>query len=130
MIAADTNIVVRLLVEDSPAQVASARHLLQTRGIYLLPGVIMETEWVLRSIFRWSRARVNQTLTDLLTVTNVTIETPEALRWALARHAEGADLADMLHLVAAKNLDGFITFDHALKQSAGSAPPVAIEVLG
>lgn len=48
MIALDTNVVVRLLVDDHPQQTRRARRLLEARPVIILPTVLLESEWVLR----------------------------------------------------------------------------------
>jgi len=50
MVAIDTNIVVRILTNDDPPQVARARRLLQGETAWIGLAVLMETEWVLRMI--------------------------------------------------------------------------------
>jgi predicted nucleic-acid-binding protein len=130
MIAADTNIIVRLLTEDDAGQYAIARHHLATHGIHLLPTVLLETAWVLRSVYRWPRARISAALTALLDTEGITTREPALTRWALARHAEGADLADMLHLAEARGCDGFATFDRAVAEGAGEGAPVEVMVVG
>jgi predicted nucleic-acid-binding protein len=130
MIAGDTNILVRLLTGDDPGQLAIARQHLAEHGIHLLPTVLMETAWVLRSVYRWPRARIAHALTAFLVVEGVTTPRPGRIRWALARHAEGADLADMLHLAEATGCDGFATFDQRVAEGEGDAAPVEVVVLG
>ena len=49
MIALDTNVVVRLLVDDDPEQTRRARKLLEKGTTFVVPTVLLETEWVLRS---------------------------------------------------------------------------------
>jgi predicted nucleic-acid-binding protein len=128
MIAVDTNVLLRLLTRDDAEQTAAAEALLARHGFHLLPAVLMEAEWVLRSRFRWSRAQVNQMLTALLDTEGVTTREPALTRWALSRHAEGADLADMLHLAEARGCDRFATFDRALAEEAGEGAPVEVVV--
>lgn len=84
---------------------------------------------VLRAAYRWPRDRVNAALAALLRLEGVTVERAAGVTWALVRHAAGADLADMLHLVAATGADGFATFDRGVSAGAGAAPPIAIDVL-
>ena len=129
MIAADTNVIVRFIARDDTRQAAIAGALISERGVYVSNGVMMETEWVLRSSFGWSRERVSDALGKLLSLPTVAVDDPGAIGWALTRHAAGADLADMLHLVAARKTEGFATFDGALAADAGWDAPVGVETL-
>ena len=52
MIAADTNVIVRLLTDDEPRQTAQARRLFETETIFLPKTVLLEAEWVLRRLYR------------------------------------------------------------------------------
>lgn len=54
MLAVDTNIVVRLLVADDPVQSQIAAGLFRQHPIFIALTVLLETEWVLRSSYRFS----------------------------------------------------------------------------
>lgn len=129
MIGADTNVLVRFIARDDMRQAEIARAIIAERGVFVSNGVLMETEWVLRSTFGWTHARVSEALRDLLSLSAVTVDDPAAVVWALARHAAGADLSDMLHLVAARRTDAFATFDGALATDAGWDAPVLVDTL-
>lgn len=125
--ALDTNIVVRVLAEPDSPQSALARAAMQTP--FTVPvSVMLETEWVLRSVFRWRRDQIADAMLTLL-------ELPECragsslLRWVIARFADGADFADMVHLVLADAADRFVTFDKDLVRKAGLDAPIKIETL-
>jgi predicted nucleic-acid-binding protein len=128
MIAVDTNIVVRFLIADDPRQAALAQQRM-TEGAFVSPGVLMETEWVLRSSFRLPRQRLADLLHDLIEVASVEFEDRDQLRWAVGRYRLGADWADLLHLIAARAHGRFATFDRDLSRGAGKDAPTAIEVL-
>ena len=129
MIAVDTNVLVRFIARDDARQAAIAGALIAERSVYISSGVLMETEWVLRANFGWSRDRINTALGDLLSLETVATDDPAMTLWTLARHAAGADLADMLHLVAAQRTEGFATFDSTLATDAGRDAPVRVETL-
>lgn len=128
MIAVDTNIVVRFIVADDLRQAAIAQAQIE-RGVFLSFGVLMETEWVLRHSYGFDREQVAQELMKLVELERVEVPQPEHLLWALARHREGADLADMLHLVAARGRTAFATFDRALAKAADPGAPLPIKLL-
>lgn len=49
MRAIDTNILVRLVARDEPEQLRIAAEIVEAGGVLVLPTVLLETEWVLRS---------------------------------------------------------------------------------
>jgi len=51
MIAVDTNVLVRFLVRDDAKQAARAAALIQANEIWVCKTVLLETEWVLRSLY-------------------------------------------------------------------------------
>lgn len=128
MIAVDTNVVVRLLVGDDAEQRSAAQRCVG-RGVFVSHGVVMETEWVLRTVYRLSRDRIADDLLEMLDLHCVQVDDSDYLRWALSRYREGADWADLLHLIAARAHAAFATFDRALPRRAGEDAPVPIEVL-
>ena len=129
MKAVDTNLVVRLLTDDDdPAQSALARRAFG-EPTFVSHGVLMETEWVLRSRYRWSRGDINLALVRLAKLGSVTVADPAELQWSLDRHREGADLADMLHIMAARAADVFLTFADTMPKRAGIGSPVPVVVL-
>lgn len=119
MIALDTNILARYLLDDEPAQARAARRLLaDVKAEYWVPvTVVLELAWVLRKSDA-PRSLVMDRLRDLLTLRNVRAQNADlvsrALRWA----AEGMDLADALHLVLSARAEQFATFDEALVKQA------------
>ena len=129
MIALDTNILARYLLDDEPAQARTARRLLaDAKAEYWIPvTVVLELAWVLRQSDA-PRAVIMDRLRDLLSLRNVRAQNADlvfqALRWA----AQGMDLADALHLVLSGKSDWFATFDEALVKQArklGVQPPVS-----
>ena len=126
--AVDTNIVIRVITADDPDQtpVASA---LFAEGVFISHTVLMETEWVLRSYYRWDRIAIGEAFNDLLDLEGVYVLDETGLSWALDRYRMGADWADMLHLLAARGTDSFHTFDRSVARDAGDEPPLPIEVV-
>ena len=129
MIALDTNILARYLLDDEPAQARAARRLLaDAKAEYWIPvTVVLELAWVLRKGDA-PRSVVMERLRDLLSLRNVRVQNADlvfqALRWA----AQGMDLADALHLVLSGKAERFATFDEALVRQArklGVQPPVS-----
>src|SRR5207249_3083075 len=119
LIALDTNILARYLLDDEPAQARAARRLLaEAKSEYWIPvTVVLELASVLRKADA-PRRLVMERLRDLLSLRNVRAQNADlvfqALRWA----AQGMDLADALHLVLSGKAERFATFDEALVKQA------------
>ena len=127
MIAIDTNVLVRLIVVDDPAQTAQVQTLLANERVYVPVTVLLEASWVLQTAFALSLADVHAGLSSVLGLANVTSETPERVERALAWVAGGMGLADALHLAAAQGCESFASFDRPLQRQARSlqaSPPV------
>jgi predicted nucleic-acid-binding protein len=130
LIALDTNVLARYLLDDDPAQARAARRLLADvdAEYWVAVTVVLELAWVLRKSDA-PRAVVMGRLRDLLSLRNVRAQNADlvfqALRWA----AEGMDLADALHLVLSGKAERFVTFDENLVKQArklGLQPPVRV----
>ena len=111
MIAADTNVVVRLLMGDDAEQTRVAMQLFDHETIFIAKSVILETEWVLRRGYRQTPSAIAQALENLVALPNVTCEDMGSVRQALAWHRSGMDFADGLHLAASARAARFVTFD-------------------
>ncbi len=118
MIAADTNVIVRLLTGDAPSQTEQARRLFETETIFLATTGLLETEWVLRRLYRLDRPAINQALEDLLSLPAVRTEDEPLLRQALAWNRDGMDFADALHLASSRTASRFATFDRGMIDAA------------
>ncbi len=115
MRAVDTNVLIRLLIADDDAQLATAEQIISTQFL-ILPTVVMETVWVLTSNFRLSRAETADRLRRVLGVTTAILISEDAIFSALRQFEEGADFADMLHIALAAQASGtsFATFDQGI----------------
>jgi predicted nucleic-acid-binding protein len=118
MLAVDTNVVVRFLTGDEPAQAARARAIFQRETVFLAKTVLLETEWVLRSLYRFEAVRIIDALTSLIALQNVVCEDMESVVNAIEWVRAGLDLADALHLASARPVGSFATFDRKLIKSA------------
>lgn len=130
MIAADTNIALRLILDDDPDQVRSIQQVMADQSLFLPLTVMLETGWVLASRYGMTRAQVATALSALITLDRVEVARAELVQQAIDRFRAGADWADMIHLVAAHKLRRFLTLDRRLSRQGGSTPPVTIETLG
>ena len=114
MLAVDTNVVVRLLVNDDARQGAAARRLFESDEIWVGVTVLLETAWVLESVYELSSDETVKALQGLLGLPNVRAEDPGAVAAALDAAGRGLELADALHLVRTPQDAVFVTFDRAL----------------
>lgn len=128
MIAVDTNVVVRLLVEDDPAQARQARQLFQTEEIFIADTVILETAWVLGYSYGFDRTAIVGGLRRLFGLTNVFARDAAAVALALEWHAGGLDFADAFHLAQVGHCSRLVTFDRRFASRAQkvSGPEVAL----
>jgi predicted nucleic-acid-binding protein len=118
VVAVDTNVVVRLLTLDDHKQAARAKRLFSSNRIFLPKTVLLETEWVLRRLYRFEREHVTAALRNLIALENLQTEDPQASRLALDWADEGLDFADALHLTSSLAVGRFATFDAKLKNRA------------
>lgn len=125
MRAVDTNVIVRLIMADDALQTKLAEAELES-GFFVSHGVLMECEWVLRSFYKLPRDQISAALLQLVDHASVSTSEPEALRWANDRYGRGADLADMIHLIAATAYGAFASVERRLARQAGPRAPVAV----
>jgi predicted nucleic-acid-binding protein len=114
MLAIDTNLIVRYLTDDHPIQAAAARALIDSEAVFVSTTVLLETEWVLRSVYEFSGAACATAISCFAGLPTVTLEDPMRTAAALAGALEGLDFADALHLAAAEGCEAFVTFDQRL----------------
>ena len=126
MTAVDTNVLVRLLTGDEPDQEAAALSLFASEPIWIAKTVILETEWVLRSLYGFDEAAVLDALTKLLGLKNVNAEDESAVVGALALAAHGVEFADALHLSSRPSGAAFFSFDKAFVRRARRAGAKAV----
>lgn len=127
MKSVDTNIVVRAMTDDHAIQSPVAKRIV-SEGISIVPTVLLEVAWVLRSSYGWTRADIVSNVGALLSIEGVTVDRRGAVEWALQKYAEGADLADMLHLALSDGAECFATFDQSIARHAADSP-VPVETL-
>ena len=118
MHAVDTNVLVRLLTGDDVAQAKRAATVFKTETTFIPKTVLLETEWVLRRLYRLKREAVVSAFRKLSGLANVEIEQPLVVTQALQWCEEGMDFADALHLASSHKSEKFATFDAQLKKTA------------
>jgi predicted nucleic-acid-binding protein len=118
MIAVDTNVVVRLLTGDEPKQAAAARALFSAGPIWIAKTVLLETGWVLRSLYGFDEGAVRTAFSKLPGLKNVHVKDESSLAAALALTASGIELADAIHLSSRPPGAKFVSFDRTFVQRA------------
>ena len=119
MIAVDTNILVRVLVDDPghPAQVRLARDRVKRAGKVYVPQIIqVETVWVLETAYDMAKRDVVDILDHLLQNSAYILQNENSFQQALSYYRDGpADFADYLVLAECRATNaGLITFDKNL----------------
>ena len=127
VIAVDTNVVVRLLTGDDPAQFARVHKLFESETIFLPKTVVLETEWVLRSLYGLSAMDIVRALAALVALPQVRSEDASAIVEALEFSRRGLDFADALHLASSRTAERFATLDRSLiRRARASATPIVV----
>ncbi len=98
MIAFDTNLLVRIAVNDDLKQAEIAEQLLDSNEVFVSRTVLLEAEWVLRSVYKKSRAEIAQFFEIALITKNFVMENSIEVSHALKWYKLGADFADAMHL--------------------------------
>lgn len=114
-ITADTNVLVRAIVRDDPAQGRLAEQTLAGADSVVIPlPVLCELAWVLRSRYRHDPPSIADTFRALIDSDTVAVDEP-AVRAGLAVLDGGGDFADgvIAHLGAREGAGAFVTFDVA-----------------
>lgn len=117
MIAIDTNVLVRLMVGDDPAQARRARALVEKSEVFVCSSVVLEAEWVLRSAYDFAPSSISAAFRAFLGLPNVTLESPAAMARALDSYDLGVDFADALHIGCSHPASTFYTFDRRLTRA-------------
>ena len=129
MHAIDTNVVVRILLNDDPDQAEEALALVR-EGVFVPITVLLEAQWLLASRHGQRREEIVAGLWSFLSLDTVSVADWPAVDWALGRYAAGADFSDMVHLILAAAADDFATFDRSVAKQAGDQAPVPVLTLG
>ncbi|HGG58822.1 MAG TPA: type II toxin-antitoxin system VapC family toxin [Gammaproteobacteria bacterium] len=98
MIAFDTNLLVRLAVNDDERQADMAERLIDSNEVFISRTVLLETEWVLRSVYKKSRDDIALFFENALATENLVMENSTEIGQALEWYKLGADFADAMHL--------------------------------
>lgn len=130
MRAVDTNVLARYYLQDDPRQGRVASDILAAGEVFVPKTVMLELEWVLRSVADQPAGKVLDCLAHLIALPGVTVEDDEQVETALRHCRRGIDFADALHLAASSACSEMLTFDdrrYARRaRKLGLRPPVRL----
>ena len=123
MIGVDTNVLVRYLTRDDPAQYEKAAAFIEAatnRGEQLVVNtvVLCELEWVLGSAYNYSRAEIARAIEQILATAQFEVERLDEARKALADfRTTKSDFSDALigRINRSLGAEHTMTFDRDLK---------------
>ena len=111
MRAVDTNVLARYYLRDDAPQARIATGILSAGDVFVPKTVILELEWVLRSVAEQPAAKVLDCIGHLIALPGVSVEDEEQVEAALRDCRLGVDFADALHLAASRACSELLTFD-------------------
>jgi predicted nucleic-acid-binding protein len=128
--AVDTNVLARYYLRDDAAQARLAEKALSAGDVFVPKTVVLELEWVLRSVAGQPAGKVLDCLAHLIALPGITVEDHEQVETALRHCAAGVDFADALHHAASHACNQILTFDDRryVRRAAklGFKPPVRL----
>jgi predicted nucleic acid-binding protein len=119
--AADTNVCMRLFVDDTPTMTEAVRNMIDREGLYVSKSVMLEIYWVVRSRMGFPRARAYGFLRDLIGHPAIEIEDGAIVTDAIESEDAGLEFDDALHLFSTPAHMAFATFDNQLAKRAKRA---------
>ena len=128
MIAVDTNVLVRILVDDPGAtlQMQSARALLAKADALYVPQIVqVETVWVLESAYCFDKTAICKILEHLLHHPQFQLQSADSFKSAVTLfHQHSADFSDCLILTESMWMQlQLFTFDKKLGRLKGTMVP-------
>jgi predicted nucleic-acid-binding protein len=128
-ITADTNVLVRALVQDDPEQAKAASELLESAELIAIPvPVLCELVWVLRRVYGFSASDCATSIAALMGSSGVTIDR-QAARAGLKLLSAGGDFADGVIAYGGRALgaEQLATFDReAARLLSAAGEPVLL----
>ena len=127
MIALDTNVLVRFLVNDDPVQAEAARVLLseltERDPGFICREVAVELVWVLERAYGFSRERIATVLESLAATAELEVEAVDDVVRAASRYRlGGAGFSDLMIAAAARRrgASALYTFDRQAARPEGA----------
>ena len=129
MIVLDTNLLLRYLLNDDPAQAKRAQRLLERSPLVTVTTtIVLELVWVLECS-DCARAEIVGALRHILGLPNMRLSNEAAFYRAVQWFEQGLDFADALHLALSPATATLMTFDKDFVAKANRAdafPAVAL----
>jgi predicted nucleic-acid-binding protein len=124
VIALDTNVLVRFLVQDDQARIASEiiEQLTEETPGFVSREVLVELVWVLERAYRLARAEIAGAIDGLLASTELVVEGADAIGSALELYRnDGFGFADLMIAAAARRAGAseVVTFDRKAARLPG-----------
>jgi predicted nucleic-acid-binding protein len=123
LISLDTNALVRMLIEDDRRQAKMIEETIalaeeKSIQILILSEVLLETVWVLESVYQCIREEISQFLEALIFTPVFTFVDSQVIRRATHEYKKGGDFADLLIVNQAKehHVKKLISFDKKLQK--------------
>ncbi len=123
MIALDTNAIIRMLIEDDKIQADRVKRAIRkaqknSEQILILTEVLIETVWVLESVYKCLKSEIIDYLEMLNSIPLFLIPENLPMRGIFAQYLKGADFADLVVVYQAKNKQArnILSFDKKLQK--------------
>jgi predicted nucleic-acid-binding protein len=124
LISLDTNALVRIIIEDDKKQAKIVEKTItlaekKSVPILILSEVIVETVWVLESVYQCTRQEIYQFLETLIFTPVFTFVDSQVIRRATHEYKKGGDFADLLIVFQAKehHAGKLISFDQKFQKN-------------
>jgi len=134
LIALDTNVLVRMLIEDDEKRAREVKKLIESvekkgQQIIILNEVLIETVWVLESVYECTREEIYRFLETLMRTSIFIFSEPQVMRNAIYQFKKGGDFADLVIVMQAlyHHAKKIFSFDKKLQKSF---PDYVVEKLG
>ena len=127
IVSVDTCVVIRLLTKDNLEQYRASYSLFAKKQIFIPNTVILETHWVLKAAYNYTREQICNDLRWLCGLPNVTLGNETLIAETIKWYESGLDFADALHLAKSQQYSVFCTFDKSLIKKGKSINSCRIE---
>lgn len=128
MLALDTNVILRYLVQDNEVQAEAASSLIESltpdRPGFICREVIIEMVWVLERSYRFTRTQIADVLVEMTLTQGLVLEAEDdVVRAALQYRQGGPGFSDLMISAAVTRAEAnpLYTFDRALSRKEGVA---------
>jgi predicted nucleic-acid-binding protein len=124
MIAIDTNVMVRMLIDDDERQSRSIRQAMtfaeaQSIPMLVLAEVLIETVWVLESVYHCSRKEICTFLEKLIHTSAFAFTDLQMIRKVVEQYKKKGDFADLMIVYQARSQKAvkLLSFDKQLQKA-------------